>query len=246
MKNDNFYNFNKKYWKQKTIEMKRYLLETSIKNNIQKDYDNLNKNVVGAVLVYNTKVKELDYGEPGSFNRINLISILLFLDFRTGRVERFIINSSDPKLNTKKIDVGVDYKEDLYFTWNNERYKVFHEDEHSWGKLTDLSTLGNGKLTKHYFILFMAELVRDYLKYFNSYLNGNVASIRKLTSPIKPTVFEPLDNEKQDKQMDGVNNYKLESEGISDNKVFKKVKPGIGTGLINNMGAEQEICNKWI
>ena len=147
-----------------------------------------------AILAYNTKVKELDHGEPGSFNRFNLISILLFLDFRTGRVERFIINSSNPtlNLNKNKKGIGLDYKEDLFFTWNNEKFKVLHDSDHGpWidGE-TILSQLGDGKLNRKYYAFFIAELIRDYLKFFYSFNNGNIASLRKLTLPIEPPKFD--------------------------------------------------------
>jgi hypothetical protein len=125
---------------------------------------------------------------------INLISILLFLDFRTGRVERFIINSSDPTLNLKvnKKSLGLDYKEDLYFTWNNEKFKVLHDSDHGpWiNGETVLSQLGDGKLNRKYYAFFIAELMRDYFKYFNSFNNGNIASLRKLTLPIEPAKID--------------------------------------------------------
>lgn len=98
--------------KYNTHKITKYLLETSINDWPEAEIQNVkhNKNTLGAILAFNTKVKE---DKPGK--NFNLISLLLFLDFRTARVERFIINSSNPTLNLNKKDVGVDYRKDLTF-----------------------------------------------------------------------------------------------------------------------------------
>lgn len=58
---------------------------------------------------------------------IKTISTLLFLDFRTGRIERYLINASTHAPTTS---LDVDFKNDIYFTWQGERYKIFHEFDH--------------------------------------------------------------------------------------------------------------------
>jgi hypothetical protein len=101
----------------RNLNIKKYLLETNIGDSSQNIKQN--ENVFGAVLAYNAKIKEVNYNEPGSFKEFNLISLLLFLNFRTGRVERYIINSSNPTrvaMNLNRKNIGVDYKKDLYFT----------------------------------------------------------------------------------------------------------------------------------
>ena len=86
-------------------KLKKYLLETNIDKSKQSSKEN--NNVIGTILSYSTK---LQFNE--NLKRYDLLSILLFLDFRTGRVERYLINNSDPNANKKSID----YKEDLYFS----------------------------------------------------------------------------------------------------------------------------------
>ena len=181
--------------KYNTHKITKYLLETSINDWPEAEIQNVkhNKNTLGAILAFNTKVKE---DKPGK--NFNLISLLLFLDFRTARVERFIINSSNPTLNLNKKDVGVDYRKDLTFVWNNEKFNVFHDLELGiWNKgdqSTILSQIGDGKLTRKYYIYFITELLRDYLKYFTSFRNGNIASLRKLTLPIEPAKLDKNGN----------------------------------------------------
>jgi hypothetical protein len=171
------------------LNIKKYLLETNIGDSSQNIKQN--ENVFGAVLAYNAKIKEANYNEPGSFKEFNLISLLLFLNFRTGRVERYIINSSNPTMNLNRKNIGVDYKKDLYFTWNNEKYKVFHDWDHGDDRgETILSILGDGKMSSKYYLFFINELIRDYFRYFGSYKNGNIASLRKLTFPIEAGVMD--------------------------------------------------------
>jgi hypothetical protein len=38
----------------------------------------------------------------------------------------------------------------------------------------------------------MAELVRDYLQFYNSFLDGNMATLRKLTAPLKDADYEKI------------------------------------------------------
>jgi hypothetical protein len=204
----------------RNAKVRKYLLETNIDDNSQSVKKN--ENVFGAVLAYNTKVKEVDYGEPGSFNRFNLISVLLFLDFRTARVERYIINSSNPKLNLNKKNIGVDYKKDLYFTWNNERYKLFHDLEH--GPLRDetiLSQLGDGKLTRKYYVFFIGELLRDYFQLFGHFKDGNIASLRKITLPTKPAKFD--ENGKMISSQLGVGKL-LNNEKVNTKKLLNETE----------------------
>jgi hypothetical protein len=96
-------------------EMKEYLLGKKLANK--------HDNIIGAVLGFSKKL---------NFNNItkknDTLAILLFLDFRTGRVERYIVNLSDTDINK-----GIDYKDDLYFTklGEGEKYKILHENQHT-------------------------------------------------------------------------------------------------------------------
>jgi hypothetical protein len=148
-----------------------YLLKDTEFKNIITD-----SNAVGVVLALRANIQ---YNKPyiGSY----LITVLLFLDLRTARVERYIINSSDPKVNEK----GKDFKKDLYYILNNERYKLFHDDEHEIEPTSLTSSLGNGKFTSKFYTFFMSELLRDYLVTETSFFDGNIATLRKITKPIK-------------------------------------------------------------
>lgn len=191
----------------KIEKLQRYLLETSI--NKEKQSVTKNSNVLGAVLAFNTKIKYND-----TLKTFSLLSLLIFLDFRTGRVERYLINSSDPKANDK----GIDYKEDLHFTWENNKYRVFHDFEHSPLDKLNLSEIGDGKLNTKFYTIFMAELLRDYLHYFISFKNSNIATLRKITAPIKSPIYDYSKIE--------------DNKTISLEKNNPKIKSGLGTGRI--------------
>ena len=79
-------------------KIKSYLLDTKINNKVQKA--NSNSDVKGFILAFNTRIKNIQ------------ISLLLFLDIRTARVERYLINSSDPLANK----LGLDFRPDLFYT----------------------------------------------------------------------------------------------------------------------------------
>lgn len=55
-----------------------------------------------------------------------------------------------------------------------------------------LTKIGDGKLNREFYFIFMAELIRDYFVYFNSFNDGNIASLRKNTLPIKPAEISTL------------------------------------------------------
>jgi hypothetical protein len=40
-----------------------------------------------------------------------------------------------------------------------------------------LTKIGDGKLNREFYFIFMAELIRDYFVYFNSFNDGNIASL---------------------------------------------------------------------
>jgi hypothetical protein len=45
-------------------------------------------------------------------------------------------------------------------------------------------------MSSKYYLFFINELIRDYFRYFGSYKNGNIASLRKLTFPIEAGVMD--------------------------------------------------------
>ena len=192
-------------------KLKKYLLKTNIDKSKQSSKEN--NNVIGTILSYSTK---LQFNE--NLKRYDLLSILLFLDFRTGRVERYLINNSDPNANKKSID----YKEDLYFSWNNVKYKIFLDMEHSTHEKITLSDMDPiGKINSKFYITFMMELLSDYLFYFPraSFNDGNIASLRKLTLARKPAKYE-FDKD----------------ESLSNSEYIPKItEPGLGTGVMPNV-----------
>lgn len=149
---------------------------------------NLSNNVIGTVLAFSTK---LDTETPLKITKDNTtalntpvtISTLVFLDFRTGRIERYLINASIHTFG-KSTTLDVDFKNDVYFTWKGERYKIFHDHVGGDQAKFSLINLGDGKITQAFNLIFMVELFRDYLIYESSYNDGNIASLRKITSPI--------------------------------------------------------------
>jgi hypothetical protein len=209
-------------------KIKNYLLETNINKQKQSSTDNLN--LFGVILAFTTKIK---YNE--AFKTSFLLSALMYLDLRTGRVERYLINSSNPLANEK----GIDYKDDLFFTWNNEKYKVFHDFEHSLlGDLTSLTQLGDGKINAKFYCTFMAELLRDYFRFYSSYNDGNIASLRKITAPVIKPQFEnnktPIPYLKEGAAaatQQPNQSYKYEQEEVLTK--IKVKKPSFGTGVLN-------------
>nr|YP_009522489.1 hypothetical protein [Hygrophorus russula]AXQ02212.1 hypothetical protein [Hygrophorus russula] len=141
--------------------LKNYLLGTDLKY----------ENIIGAVLAFNKKIIHNE-----TFKSYDYFSFILFIDFRTVRIERYLINSSNPNIKT------IDGKEDLFFTFNNKSYRIFHEDECSISTF-NLNEINDGKLTRKFYFTFMLDLIRDYLYYETSYNNPNIASLRKLTTP---------------------------------------------------------------
>ena len=149
------------------------------------------KNVIGTVLGLSTTVKtenktKLPKQNPLSItNNSNRISIFMFLDFRTGRIERYLINVSNLGVLTSP-----DFKEDVDFTLHGERYKMFHEfDLVPQTKTWSLMNIDDGKLTKLFNFIFMVDLIRDYLLWGYSYNDGNTATLRKLTTPKTPIQY---------------------------------------------------------
>ena len=181
------------------------------------------KNVIGTVLGFSTtiltqKKNKLPKQNPLSIsNNSNRVSIFMFLDFRTGCIERYLINVSNlgPLTST-------DFKEDVYFTWQGERYKMFHEFDHApqtsnWS----LMNIGDGKLTKSFNFIFMVELIRDYLLWEKSYNNGNMGSLRKLTTPQTPIQYSEDNPEELKTSSSGTGKLrKVEIEAIHESNHF--------------------------
>ena len=117
------------------------------------------------------------------------ISILLFYDYRTGRVERHLINAEKELYNNKqKYDTDVFmFKGKKYLIDNSEDYLI----NDKWNNLKfDNSLLNDGRLSKGFYKLFMHELIRDYLfttiQFHESisYKFTNMNTIRRWTHPI--------------------------------------------------------------
>lgn len=184
-------------------------MKTNLKNINQIENKLLIKNylqgttegILGSVLSFSKKIQyNISY---------DYFSFILYVDHRTGRIERYAINTTQPTENINTINDT----SDVYF-FNNDKYKIFHEDEHRLDNIEKIGlyNLNNGKLTSKFYNLFMVELIRDWIfiessynNPENSYSNPNMVTIRKLTSPIKAKEYE---------------NNKL-------------ITPALGTGIIN-------------
>lgn len=161
--------------------------------------NNRKSNDIGAVLAFTTKisVENVDTKPIAPFKTYERLSVLMFLDFRTGRIERYLINVSN--LGLINIPLTTDFKEDVYFTHQGEKYRIFHDNEHLYNPdhtESSLFNLGDGILSKDFYRIFITELFRDYLIYWTSYNDGNMASLRKISIPVEHMV-----NEDGNKQM---------------------------------------------
>jgi hypothetical protein len=219
--------------------MKKQELNKNLTLQQQKVIDYLQKNelskidsnnIAGTVLAFNIRIKNGD--------KFDKLSLLLFLDFRTGRVERYLINSSNPNLNQE----GIDFKEDLSFYLNNVKYRMFYEDVHwagtSKASLTKLSDMNDGILSRRFYLFFMAELIRDYLFFNNSFLDGNMASLLKVTTPIQLAKFEKITDPKQIKDGEV---YIKQNENVKN--FYVKKWPSLGTGRLITDEEKKEINN---
>jgi hypothetical protein len=116
------------------------------------------------------------------------ISILIFYDYRTGRIERYLVNS-EKDINTSH---WKDINNDI-FIYKNQKFLLNNSHEHDSESL-DMQNIYNplindGKLSLDFFKMFIYELMRDYI-YILSYEGGapsynytNMDVIRRLTHP---------------------------------------------------------------
>jgi len=136
------------------------------------------ENLYGTILGFR---KMIDYNK--TFKTFNHFSFLLFYDHRTGRIERYLINSSkidETRLNKENIE---GYNEKIVY--NGKEYNAYYEDEHIINEVSSFNRLLDGKLNRKFYTLFMFELFRDYLQYETSYFNGNMANLRAWTLPLE-------------------------------------------------------------
>jgi hypothetical protein len=193
-------------------KIKSYLLGN------KKTSSNLRQNTLGFVLAFNTKIKHKNV-KKGYYK----LALLLYLNVRTARVERYLMNSSDTIANERSID----FKPDLFYTWNNEQYKIFHEDDYITKGVTMSSQLGDGKLSTRFYNLFMFEMIRDYFTTDQSYQDGNMATLKKITAPshfIYQQNPETVAKENKDFKLGlGAGVLKSEeAEAINQNYIYKK------------------------
>ena len=93
----------------------------------------------------------------------NPMAILLYLDQRTGRIERYLVNSPD--------------KQPIEILLDIEKYYITNEEQ-------TFKNLNYGKLDSTFFNGFLLELFRDYLHTFNSYKICDMYYIRNYTLPL--------------------------------------------------------------
>lgn len=107
---------------------------------------------------------------------------------------------------------------------------MFHENLHlSNESMTSVSDINDGKLTRKFYLFFIGELVRDYLHTNNSFLDGNVASLLKITKPLYPAKFEEITDPKEIEKANLNGNIFTD---IINNKEYIKKGYSFGTGNI--------------
>lgn len=115
------------------------------------------------------------------------VTILLFYDYRTGRIERYLVNSSLDSWNWWNIFTS----NTSNFSFNKDKYLVENKDIHS---LVDFQGIYNpvskdGKFSLKFYEDFIQELMRDYLWELvkqgkpQSFNYTNMDVIRSLTRP---------------------------------------------------------------
>jgi hypothetical protein len=233
-------------------KMKSYLLDTNIDNKIQKA--NSNSNALGFILSFSTKIKHKKDSHSLSSNAMGaapavgtfqnediFISLLLFLSIRTGRVERYLINTSNPTLGGN--ETGIDFKPDLFYFWNKNQYKIDHDLDYYLDKnFTTQAIVGDGKLTTKFYSYFVSELLRDYFIDFNSYRDGNIATLRKLTSPTHYLTVKNNENTSEISTSSVLKESEKESASESESESeFANKKPKMGIGLGSGVLNKEEL-----
>jgi len=88
----------------------------------------------------------------------------------------------------------------------------------------------------------MSELLRDYLQFNNSFLDGNMASLKKLTSPLKDSEYEEVTDPKKIEEAKLSKKLYIGTNKDNEGKYFIIRKNALGSGKINKI--EQESINK--
>jgi len=120
----------------------------------------------------------------------NKLAVFLFLDLSTGRVERFLINTSD---DTDKLSTSIN--NDTFFFQGKEYIINISDEQLATQEQFDSFSfehefMSDGKLSGKFFNNFLWNLLRDYLANLIgfdrhiSYLNPNMNLLRKLTLPL--------------------------------------------------------------
>lgn len=115
------------------------------------------------------------------------ITILLFYDYRTGRIERYSVNSSQEMWKWKNVNKDTVSN----FSFKNNKYIINNKDLHSITDFTGIydPILHDGKFSQKFYEHFINELLRDYifslakLKKSVSFNYVNMDIIRALTRP---------------------------------------------------------------
>ena len=170
-------------------------MKTNFKKYSLQDYligekiDTKKENLFGTILGFQKKI-----GFNEVFKTYNHFAFLLFFDHRTGRIERYLINSANIKENIFK--EKIEGYNDI-FSFKGEKYRLLNESEHIMDDHYEnfrFSNLHDGKLSRKFFNVFFFELYRDYLIYEKSYINGNMAYLRDKTVPITQEYYDKTKN----------------------------------------------------
>lgn len=115
------------------------------------------------------------------------VAILLFYDYRTGRIERYVVNAETKFSNWKPVNHGLNNT----FVFDKKPYIINYAAQHSIPDFTNLYIpyLNTGKMSLKFYSQFKMELLRDYIysvfhdKSAASYNHTNIDIIRALTRP---------------------------------------------------------------
>jgi len=133
------------------------------KEYLQGGYDNL----LGTILGFKRgRHKSNQFSMSGEF-----LSFLVFFDHRTGRIERFLLNTRTAAATNGNISPITPSIEEIKHIGNNP------EDS--------FNNLFNGKLDRGFFGIFLFELVRDYLTTGDSYKSTDMREIRECCLPFR-------------------------------------------------------------
>lgn len=156
------------------------------------------------------------------------ISILLFYDYRTARVERYLVNSEQNIANTSW---SADKVSDIFW-YNGQKHLIDNRSIHEEMSYNDIYSplLTDGLMSQDFYKAFIIELLRDYIMTLSalgqghSYSYTNMDIIRRLTNPWFPEtqLGSGVIDHKDGKTIHLSKNIKSHNIKIKENILFLK------------------------